>query len=267
MIPLGAGTRTPTFPFITYALVIANVASSCKNSLRRIPTRSLMRTRLIPYDLTHGIVLAPPSPPIPALTIFTAMFLHGSFLHIFFNMLFLVVFGPAMEYHVRLVRLSRLLSAVRDHRQRCASRDRPGQSRSRNRRLGCDRRNPRRLHRYVSDKPGRNHRPDRLLSALFTPPGDRRDRPLGGRAIRARLGCDHASGDSASRAAGRPISRTLAASRPASFCCRFSEERARHTPKIRLTHGKPREEEANRDFGSGRAGRRCSAGAWPPSAT
>jgi membrane associated rhomboid family serine protease len=53
---------------------------------------------LIPYDLTHGVVLPPPSPPAPALTVFTAMFLHASVLHIFFNMLFLVVFGPAMEY-------------------------------------------------------------------------------------------------------------------------------------------------------------------------
>ena len=40
------------------------------------------------------------------LTIFTSMFLHGGFLHIIFNMLFLFVFGPEIEYlcgHVRFL--------------------------------------------------------------------------------------------------------------------------------------------------------------------
>ncbi|MBV9972826.1 MAG: rhomboid family intramembrane serine protease [Candidatus Eremiobacteraeota bacterium] len=31
------------------------------------------------------------------MTLFTAMFLHASVLHIFFNMLFLLVFGPALS--------------------------------------------------------------------------------------------------------------------------------------------------------------------------
>ena len=39
------------------------------------------------------------SAPQPATwqTVFTAMFLHGSFLHIFGNMLFLAIFGPTVE--------------------------------------------------------------------------------------------------------------------------------------------------------------------------
>src|SRR6185312_6756567 len=44
------------------------------------------------------IALAAPSPAIPALTIVTSMFLHGSVLHIAFNMLFLFVFGPEIEF-------------------------------------------------------------------------------------------------------------------------------------------------------------------------
>lgn len=62
----------------------------------------------IPYDITHNIVLAPPSPPFPALTVLTSMFVHGSLLHIVFNMLFLFVFGPDIEYlcgHVRFLLL------------------------------------------------------------------------------------------------------------------------------------------------------------------
>ncbi len=42
----------------------------------------------IPYALTHGQRLW---------TVFTSMFLHASFLHIFGNMLFLAIFGPTVE--------------------------------------------------------------------------------------------------------------------------------------------------------------------------
>jgi membrane associated rhomboid family serine protease len=42
----------------------------------------------IPYELTHGERLW---------TVFTAMFLHASFLHVFANMIFLAIFGPTFE--------------------------------------------------------------------------------------------------------------------------------------------------------------------------
>jgi membrane associated rhomboid family serine protease len=42
-------------------------------------------------------VAAAPSQPATWETAFTSMFLHGSFLHIFGNMLFLVIFGPNVE--------------------------------------------------------------------------------------------------------------------------------------------------------------------------
>ena len=40
---------------------------------------------------------APEPQPATWITVFTSMFLHGSFLHIFGNMLFLVIFGPNVE--------------------------------------------------------------------------------------------------------------------------------------------------------------------------
>lgn len=98
MIPIGTGTRTPTFPFVTYAIVIANVVVFIQEVYAQNTDAFINAYALIPYDVTHNVVLAPPSPPVPALTLVTAMFLHGSILHIFFNMLFFVVFGPAMEY-------------------------------------------------------------------------------------------------------------------------------------------------------------------------
>jgi len=77
----------------------------------------------IPYELTHpgkhcgvvtelgpegplsgvacqgqrGVSGTPESQPATWITVFTSMFLHGSFLHIFGNMLFLAIFGPNVE--------------------------------------------------------------------------------------------------------------------------------------------------------------------------
>jgi membrane associated rhomboid family serine protease len=77
----------------------------------------------IPYELTHpgkhcdvvtvagaegafrsvacqgmaGVSGTPPTQPATWETAFTSMFMHGSFLHIFGNMLFLVIFGPNVE--------------------------------------------------------------------------------------------------------------------------------------------------------------------------
>ncbi|MGH7661384.1 MAG: rhomboid family intramembrane serine protease [Vulcanimicrobiaceae bacterium] len=98
MIPLGTGTRTPTFPFMTYAIVIANIVAFLQEVSAPNTDTFISSFALIPYDLTHNVVLARPSPAWPPETILTSMFMHASFLHIFFNMLFLVVFGPAMEY-------------------------------------------------------------------------------------------------------------------------------------------------------------------------
>jgi membrane associated rhomboid family serine protease len=98
VIPLGTGTRVPTFPFVTYALVIANVVVFLQEMAAPDTDAFINAYAAIPYDVTHNVVLAPPSPSVPALTLLTSMFLHGGVLHIFFNMLFLVVFGPAMEY-------------------------------------------------------------------------------------------------------------------------------------------------------------------------
>ena len=77
----------------------------------------------IPYELTHpgkhcglitertseglfstvacqgqpGVTGSPGAQPATWETVFTSMFLHGSFLHIFGNMIFLAIFGPTVE--------------------------------------------------------------------------------------------------------------------------------------------------------------------------
>jgi len=51
---------------------------------------------LVPYDLTHLVVLPAPAPPA-IVTLLTSQFLHASALHLTVNMLFLLVFGPRVE--------------------------------------------------------------------------------------------------------------------------------------------------------------------------
>ncbi|BDE06465.1 rhomboid family intramembrane serine protease [Vulcanimicrobium alpinum] len=99
MIPIGDDERRPIFPFVVYLVVAINVYVFVQE-LASGPgiDRFIGAFAAIPYDITHDVALAPPSPPVPALTIVTSMFLHGSIPHIAFNMLFLLVFGPAVEY-------------------------------------------------------------------------------------------------------------------------------------------------------------------------
>jgi len=108
MIPLGDMRRLPVFPIAVYAIVALNVYVFWHELAAPDTDAYIDALAAIPYDITHAIVLPPPSPPVPAFTIVTSMFVHGSVLHIFFNMLFLLVFGPGIEYlcgHVRFALL------------------------------------------------------------------------------------------------------------------------------------------------------------------
>jgi membrane associated rhomboid family serine protease len=104
MIPFGDNKKLPIFPLVVYALIVINVLVFFQETGARDTDAFINAFASIPYDLTHQIQLPPPSPQPVYLTLVTAMFLHGSVLHIFFNMLFLFVFGPEIEYlfgHVR----------------------------------------------------------------------------------------------------------------------------------------------------------------------
>ncbi len=91
-------------PGVVYALLAANIWAFVAEWRAADPAAAIDAFAAIPWNLTHGLVLAAPSPPIPALTLVTSMFVHGSLSHIAFNMLFLVAFGPDVEAlcgHVR----------------------------------------------------------------------------------------------------------------------------------------------------------------------
>jgi membrane associated rhomboid family serine protease len=106
VIPIGDDERARGFPLVVWLLIAANLWAFYQELSAPDTDRFINAFALIPYDVTHLVTLAPPSPPFPPLTLLTSMFLHGGWLHIGFNLLFLFVFGPAVEDacgHVRFL--------------------------------------------------------------------------------------------------------------------------------------------------------------------
>jgi len=136
MFPLKDNIPLARLPLITIALIATNVIAYLieirhGGSFFGGPSeRVAVHYGAIPYELTHpgkhcdlvtlagehgpvsgvacqgeaGVSGTPQSQPATVLTLFTSMFLHGSFLHIFGNMLFLAIFGPTVEDRVGRLR-------------------------------------------------------------------------------------------------------------------------------------------------------------------
>jgi len=104
VIPIGEDKRRRIFAPAVYLLVVLNVYVFWLELGAPQVERIIDGYGLIPYNLTHGIQLAAPAAHPYWLTLVTSMFLHGSILHIFLNMLFLFVFGPAIERNLGTVR-------------------------------------------------------------------------------------------------------------------------------------------------------------------
>jgi len=96
-IPYGTREREPrrTFPYVTVLLVLVNVlvfayevfllSTQGQDALNNF----VMHYGAVPYATTHGSPLN--------IGLFTAMFLHGGYLHIIGNMIFLLPFGDNVE--------------------------------------------------------------------------------------------------------------------------------------------------------------------------
>ena len=100
MLPIGdyAGHRR-SFPFVTYALIAVNVLVFVYQlSLPQAQLeRFVFQWGTVPREIISGVD-APPTIDAPIyLTLLTAMFMHGSWLHLGGNMLYLWVFGDNVE--------------------------------------------------------------------------------------------------------------------------------------------------------------------------
>jgi membrane associated rhomboid family serine protease len=100
VIPYADERRTSVFAPVVWLIVAANVYVFYRELVSPGPEYFIDAFALIPYNITHGIALPAPAPHPYWLTFVTSTFLHGGFAHIFWNMLFLVVFGPRMERYL-----------------------------------------------------------------------------------------------------------------------------------------------------------------------
>lgn len=100
MIPLRDINPTRRFPIVTLTIIGLNAAVFLVElffeSVGQLD-QFFLSYAVIPYELTRGVDLPPPSLHPAFLTIFTSMFMHGGFLHIAGNMLYLWIFGNNIE--------------------------------------------------------------------------------------------------------------------------------------------------------------------------
>jgi membrane associated rhomboid family serine protease len=87
------------FPFVTVGLILVNCFVFYHQLTLNLPAsqRFIFQWGAIPYQIVHGEVLYGPGLFPPVLTLFSAMFLHGGFLHLIGNMLYLWIFGNNIE--------------------------------------------------------------------------------------------------------------------------------------------------------------------------
>jgi membrane associated rhomboid family serine protease len=98
-IPLKDDNPTLTFPIVTLGLILANGwVFYHQISLDVVESqRFVFQWGAIPYQIMTGQSLFGPSPVPVRFTLFSSMFLHGGFLHLIGNMLYLWIFGNNIE--------------------------------------------------------------------------------------------------------------------------------------------------------------------------
>jgi membrane associated rhomboid family serine protease len=106
VIPLYDNVPTRRFPVVTVALIAANflvffyelkLSTSLLGLDGRAINTFLYRAGMVPFEVTHRADILPRDLVAWWLTPLTAMFVHGGWLHIIFNMLFLWIFGNNVE--------------------------------------------------------------------------------------------------------------------------------------------------------------------------
>src|SRR5215212_3883002 len=106
MFPIGDEGTPPQrgFPIVNVTLIAINIGVFFLQMAVGLDT-SVMAYGTIPYEITHGVDLTGNFGGLPQqminlpvqVTLITSMFMHGGWLHIGGNMLFLFIFGDNVE--------------------------------------------------------------------------------------------------------------------------------------------------------------------------
>lgn len=95
MFPYKDDNPTRTVPFVTIAIIALNILVF----MFQLTAQSDSKTVLFSFGaIPYNLISHDSTQPIPAwMTLFTSMFMHGGFFHIFGNMLYLWIFGNNIE--------------------------------------------------------------------------------------------------------------------------------------------------------------------------
>jgi rhomboid family protein len=98
MIPLYDDNPTRNFPVVTVGIIVVCALVFLWQLTLPRPDVAVLRFGVIPAVLLGHAELSPALHPLPSgLTLITAMFLHGGWMHLIGNMLFLWIFGNNVE--------------------------------------------------------------------------------------------------------------------------------------------------------------------------
>ncbi len=99
MVPLRDNNPTRTTPYVTYVIIVLNILVFLYELTLGPDLDEFFRIwAVVPSQLTASFQGEPTALPFPEwVTLFTSQFLHGGFLHLGGNMLFLWIFGNNVE--------------------------------------------------------------------------------------------------------------------------------------------------------------------------
>ena len=99
MIPLKDSPKTRTFPYVNITIIVINILVFVRQlsvPYNQIPL-FYQRFGVVPSDLVSLFAGISSDPTGQILSVFTTMFLHGGWLHLGGNMLYLWIFGDNVE--------------------------------------------------------------------------------------------------------------------------------------------------------------------------
>jgi membrane associated rhomboid family serine protease len=102
VIPLRDNIPTRRTPIISWLFIVANVFGfyleiSSGGGFDRSLQQTVLTFGLRPVELMRGVSLSPVTPISDWLTLFTSMFMHGGWMHLIGNMLYMWIFADNVE--------------------------------------------------------------------------------------------------------------------------------------------------------------------------